>query len=104
MAKRVFISQPMNGKTVEQIRKDRQYAVNDLERNGFEVVDSVVNSPEDAKNKPMWCLSKSIEILSKCDCVYFMDGWDKARGCKIEHDIALAYGMPIVEKENANGL
>jgi hypothetical protein len=31
--------------------------------------------------------------MSKCDAVYFCNGWENARGCKIEHDIAIAYGL-----------
>lgn len=27
------------------------------------------------------------------DAVYFVDGWQEARGCRIEHDAAVAYGV-----------
>ena len=27
--------------------------------------------------------------------VFFMKGWEKARGCKIEHQIAVEYGKEV---------
>jgi hypothetical protein len=33
--------------------------------------------------------------MSLCHAVYFAKGWEEARGCKLEHDVAVAYGMAI---------
>ena len=41
-------------------------------------------------------LGKSIELLAQADVVYFCDGWEYARGCKIEHDAAVAYGLDVI--------
>ena len=30
--------------------------------------------------------------MSECDTVYFCKGWENARGCKIEHEVAKSYG------------
>ena len=30
------------------------------------------------------------------DCVYFAKGWEDARGCRIEHFVAAAYGAEIM--------
>ena len=46
---------------------------------------------------PLWFLGKSIELLSKADIAYFVKGWDKARGCKIEHQCAVEYGIDRIE-------
>lgn len=94
---KVFISQPMGGKSNEQIRKERSELVEELQKDGYEVVDSIVaETPEAAFNEPVYYLSQSILTLSKCDCIYFMPGWEKARGCKIEHTIAVEYGIEII--------
>lgn len=97
--KKLFISQPMNGKTDEEIKKERQDALlQAVATYGEEVelIDSFFESaPHDAK--PLWFLGKSLELLSTADVAYFASGWESARGCKIEHDCAVAYGISIIE-------
>lgn len=44
----------------------------------------------------LYFLAKSLENMSLCHAVYFCKGWEKARGCKIEHDAAVAYGLEII--------
>lgn len=89
---RVFISQPMNGKTDKEIKEERLRIVSKLSETvdePFEVIDSFFESaPHDAK--PLWFLGKSIELLSTADLAYFAKGWENARGCIIEHSCAVA--------------
>lgn len=97
MVKKVFISQPMKGKTNDAIREEREELVSKLTQEGYEVVDSIIaESPEEAINEPVFYLAQSIYLLSLSDCIYFMEGWDEARGCKIEHLIAVDYEIPIL--------
>lgn len=49
-----------------------------------------------ANAKPLWYLAKSIEMLSKADVAAFAKNWDKYRGCKIEHECATEYEIPII--------
>ena len=46
----------------------------------------------------MYCLAHSIQCLADADIVYFAEGWENARGCKIEHEIAKQYGIEIKEE------
>lgn len=95
--KTIFISQPMNGKTNEEIKSERESLVKKLEKKGYRVIDSIIaDSPEEACNEPVFYLSQSILLLSQSDYVYFMDGWKEARGCKIENRIAKDYNIPIM--------
>ena len=90
---RIMISQPMSGKTNEQIRKEREELIKRLEKDNFEVVDTIIaeNAPK-GYDEAIYYLSKSIEFISKVDVVYFMKGWEEARGCKIENKICQDYG------------
>lgn len=90
---KVMISQPMRGKTNEQIRQEREKLVERLEKDNFEVVDTIIseNAPKGC-NEAIYYLSKSIEFISKVDIVYFTKGWENARGCKIENKICQDYG------------
>lgn len=96
---KVFISQPMRDKTNEQIEVERQRAIETIKREYFndevELIDSFFkNAPHDAR--PLWFLGKSFELLSTADVAYFIKGWDKYRGCKMEHTAALEYGIRVV--------
>ncbi len=95
--KRLFISQPMKGKTDEQIKAEREkiIAAAKVEYGEIEVIDSFFEkAPHDAK--PLWFLGKSLELLSTADIAFFADGWRNYRGCKIEHECAVQYGIEIV--------
>ena len=106
--KKLFISQPMKGKSDEEILKERNKAIAEAERlcdDVVEVLDSFFQgAPADAK--PLWFLGKSLEILSQADVVYFAPGadvvyfapgWKEARGCRIEHQCAVEYGIDRIE-------
>ena len=85
---KIFISQPMNGKTNEEIENKRNYTIGTL-RSRFarkneciEIIDSFFkNAPHDAK--PLWYLGESIKLMSEADVVFFCNGWQTARGCQI---------------------
>ena len=93
----IMISQPMSEKTTEQIRAERQEVVNKLESLGNNVIDSIVtdHTQEDG-DESVYCLSKSIALMAKVEAMYFMPGWENARGCRIEHEVAKAYGLKII--------
>ena len=97
--KKLFISQPMRGKTDEEILAERKKAIESAERNlgePVEVIDSVFqNAPADAR--PLWFLGKSLELLSTADIAYFAKGWEDARGCRIENQCAIEYGIEVIE-------
>lgn len=97
--KKLFISQPMRDKTDEEIKEERAKAivkVSELLGEPVEVIDSFFEKrTRDAK--PLWFLGKSLQLLADADVAYFASGWKEARGCIIEHDSAIAYGIDIVE-------
>lgn len=97
--KKLFISQPMKGKTNEEIKKEREEAIRcakEMMSDEVEVIDSFFeNAPAEAK--PLWYLGESLKLLSTADVAYFATGWENARGCKIEHTCAQQYGINIIE-------
>lgn len=80
---KIFISQPMQGKTNEEIKTERERLIAKArERYGedIEVIDSFFeNAPADAR--PLWFLGKSLELLSTADVAVFAPDWKSARGC-----------------------
>lgn len=93
---KVMISQPMNGKSLDEIKMKRSEVEKYLKEKGFTVVNTLFNDSivtKDKCNEALYMLSKSLMEMSKCDLVYFCKEWDKNRGCKIEHEAALSYGI-----------
>lgn len=94
----LMISQPMKGKTQEQINEERNALIKDLMSKGHVVTDTVfTEQPPKTDNVAIWYLAKSINAMSGVDGVVFMRGWENARGCRIEHDVAVAYGLFVKE-------
>lgn len=97
--KKLFISQPMRGKTDAEILAEREKAIASAEKHlgeKVEVIDSFFqNAPAEAK--PLWFLGKSLELLSTADVAYFAKGWENARGCRIENTCAIEYGITVIE-------
>lgn len=96
--KKLFISQPMKGLTDEEIETERENAIKaavEIYGEELSVIDSFFkNAPATAK--PLWFLGKSIELLSTADVAYFCNGWETARGCRIEHECADRYGIDVI--------
>lgn len=62
----------------------------------MKVVDTIINEePPKNADEAIYYLAKSIEFIGQVDTVYFMKGWEKERGCKIEHQVAVEYGKDI---------
>jgi len=105
---KAMLSQPMAGKTEKEIIETRVRAINALSEKGFAVVNTLFTdewySKENMEKRgvvqiPLCFLAKSLENMSLCHAVYFCKGWENARGCKIEHDAAIAYGLEIIYEE-----
>lgn len=100
-----MLSQPMAGKTEEEITETRDRAVKWLTERGFQVLNTRFTddwyNPEamaerGVKNIPLEFMATSLSHMSHCDAVYFCKGWEDARGCRIEHAAAEAYGVQIL--------
>ena len=98
----------MAGKTEQEITDTRNRAIAALEARGYEVVNTLFTDEWYSKEKmqergvvqiPLCFLAKSLENMSLCHAAYFCRGWENARGCRIEHDAAKAYGLEIIYEE-----
>lgn len=105
MVRKAMLSQPMAGKTDAEIAFTREKAITVLEEKGYEVVNTLFTDEWYSKDKmeergvvqiPLCFLAKSLENMSLCHAAYFCRGWEDARGCRIEHEAARAYGLEII--------
>lgn len=103
--KKLFISQPMNGKTDEEILKVREEATEAakeyLKDEEIEVLDTFYDDfTPDAK--PLEYLARALSDLAHAEVAYFAPGWESARGCWIEHECAEQYGIDTIEEYDGN--
>lgn len=103
--KKAMLSQPMAGKSEDEIIATREKAIKVLKEKGFEIVNTLFTDEWYNKENmaergvvqiPLFFLAKSLENMSLCHAAYFCNGWENARGCKIEHEAAKAYGLEII--------
>lgn len=109
MRKKAMISQPMAGKAEAEIASTRAKAIAALEAKGYEVVNTLFtddwHNPDNSEergviNRPLMFVARSLMQMSLCGAVYFCLGWETARGCRLEHTAAIAYGVGILYEED----
>ncbi len=97
---RVFISQPMHGKSTKEIEDMRDLAIKTIKANypnePIEIVNNFFHddAPEDAGR--LWHLGRSIQELDNVDAITFTPDWKNANGCLVERAIADLYGIKII--------
>ena len=110
MKKKAMLSQPMAGKTEQEIVATRERAIATLKAAGYEIVNTLFTDEWYSKEAmaergvvqiPLCFLAKSLENMSLCHAAYFCKGWENARGCRIEHEAAKAYGLEILYEEES---
>ena len=103
--KKAMISQPMAGKTNEEIVATRERAIATLTEKDYEIINTLFTDEWNSKDAmegrgvvqiPLCFLAKSLENMSLCHAVYFCKGWENARGCRIEHAAAIEYGLELI--------
>jgi len=106
--KKAMLSQPMAGKTEQEIIDTRERAIAELTARGYEIVNTLFTDEwysnaamigRGVVQIPLCFLAKSLENMSLCHAAYFCKGWENARGCRIEHEAAKAYGLEIIYEE-----
>ena len=105
---KAMLSQPMAGKTTEEIIATRERAIAVLKERGYEIINTLfadewysqeAMKKRGVENIPLCFLAKSLENMSLCHAAYFCKGWEETRGCRIEHEAAKAYGLTIIYEE-----
>lgn len=97
---KVMISQPMNGRSEEEIKKEREEIIKKFNKMHIEVINTLfTEEAPDNCNVAVYYLGKSISAMKDIDALYMCDNWSNARGCKIENQVAREYGIKILDKE-----
>lgn len=108
---KVMISQPMRGRKEEDIKKEREDIIEKFNKLHIEVVDTMfTDDPTETLkdiNMGVYYLGKSISAMSDIDALYMCDSWEMYKGCSIERDVAISYGIKVLYSDffqNDNGI
>ena len=101
---RVFISQPMCGKTKKEIESKFVPICTVLERSGHTVKSGYIGDKAPVStNEALWYLGMSIATLAECDALLYTEEWEGVssvpRGCGAEMKCAELYGIPVYKGE-----
>jgi hypothetical protein len=89
--KKVYLSGPITGLDAEIVERNFRLAESVLPGDP-EIFNPLKNGlSHDAPREDH--LRKDIEALMKSDLVVFLGGWEKSRGCLLEHHIASELGI-----------
>ena len=106
---KVMISMPMAGKHDEpvfmnsSVKEEYNNIVEHFKNLPIAVVDTYFTDDISNISRPdIYFLAKSILAMQDVDAVYFADGWRNARGCEIEHQICMKYGIKTLYSDFLN--
>lgn len=104
----------MTGKSEEEILATRQKEIDKIHQlfdaDGVEIniiasyIDDATRKRfeeciNDDTNWDIYWLSKSLERLAMADMIWLCDGWEHSKGCNVELECAIQYGLSIVYPE-----
>ena len=104
----------MTGKSEEEILATRQKEIEKIHQlfdaDGVEIniIDSYIDDATrkcfeehigDGINWDIHWLSQSLKMLATADMIWLCDGWEYSKGCNVELECAMQYGISIVYPE-----
>lgn len=97
---KVYISGPITGLDPTLCRQRFETAKNELKRRGYVPVSPLDNGlPDEAPYDEH--MRRDLEMLSECDMIYMLNGWERSKGCRIEFNTAATDRKPIIFEREA---
>ena len=97
---KVFISQPMKGRTDKEILEERDAVIEYLKQKygDISIIDSFLDiEPPEVKTTPVFYLGKSIQLLSEADLCVVVGDVSGNNGCQIEMEVCKRYGIEFIQ-------
>ena len=95
MTKMIYVSGPVtkNKNAIEQFEDADKF----IRKIGHIPLNPIRIDPPHPLKKDRWLyyMRKSVELLMKSDAIYLLSGWEKSSGAKIEFDLCVKLGIPV---------
>jgi hypothetical protein len=106
---KIFISLPMRGLTLKQVKYNYEQAKmnisnmsladkdgNIVDCDDLYFFDNIQEDLDPETSRSLDYLSNDVKMLGDADLVYFVSGWEKSRGCNIEYQICKDWDIPMI--------
>lgn len=98
--KKIYISLPITGRDFDEVESEILYVSGVLEMKGYHVVTPIDFDVNPDLDKPYHeLLGNDIKALMECDDICLCPGWEKSKGCQLEHFAAKLWDKEIMEFE-----
>lgn len=96
---KIFLSYPMNGKSLYEQLEIRHYMKEALQKQGYGMCEILHNAycPIVEGAGRLYYLGQALSQMDKCDAVAFHPEWVNAKGCQVERYAAEMYGLTIID-------
>lgn len=108
---RLFVSVPTMGRSDEDVEAVKQAALKRVRETldpSATLTDSYCHADAPAElygdRIGIWYLGESLKRLAESETAFFADGWEAARGCRIEHAVCREYNIPILYADTLDRL
>lgn len=99
--KKVYISLPITGRPIVEAKRLAKAAKKILTEKGYSVI-TPFDVCQETDAPYSYYMGKDIMSLLECDCVYFLHGWEKSKGCLLEYAAAKIYEKKMMfEKKDS---
>lgn len=102
---RIYISTPITGRDLDKQRGKAAEIAKRIAAAGHTPVNPFDTPAPPAyfneRQQYAYYMGMDIAELLRCDAAYFARGWDKSKGCMLEHAAAQIYGLNIYHSINA---
>lgn len=95
MKKKLYISIPISGKDITEVKLHLDFVKNRLVSKLYEPVTPFDVSP-DSNASYAEHMGRDIQALLECDAVFFCRGWQDSKGCQAEYEVAKIYDKKMV--------
>lgn len=94
----IYISGPYNGSTAFDIARNIRNAYDvrdDLITKGWAVICPHANTANTNNDNAYTYFHMQATILSRCDAIYMLRGWEESEGAQMEHQMAKDFGIAV---------
>lgn len=98
MTETVYISLPITGKDLKEVRQHIAEVRTMLHEKGCMSLSPLGMSGWEPGQSWEWYMVRCIDMMRHCDAIYLCKGWEESRGCNMEKEYAEFKNLKIYKE------